>query len=140
MKLRILIVEDDRLNAKFLEFSLRRRAHWDVELSEDVQRILERARSGEIDLVILDVSLSNSRYQGRSLDGLEICKLLKQDACSGRLPVLLATAHAMKGDRERLLQASGADECIHKPIADPDELIGVVRRLVENARANGRRA
>jgi CheY-like chemotaxis protein len=131
MKKRILIVEDDKLNAKFFDFTLRRRGGHQVEVEEDVERILQRARSGEIDLVIMDVSLSNSRYEGQPLDGPGVCRLLKGDPRSSQVPILLATAYAMKGDRENLLKESGADDYIAKPIDDPADLIDKVDALLE---------
>ena len=47
------------------------------------------------------------------------------------LPVILLTAHAMKGDRERLLFSSGANDYVAKPIADQHELVSLVRRHIE---------
>lgn len=130
MRPRVLVVEDDPLNAKFFEFTLARRCGCEVELSEDVERILERVRSGKIHLVIMDISLANSRHEGKPIDGSDICRLIKQDPRSRRVPVLLATAHAMKGAREGLLLASGADDYISKPITDPAELVEKVQALL----------
>lgn len=130
MKKKILVVEDDKLNAKFFEFTLCRRCGHEVEVTEDVERILERVRSRQIDVVIMDVSLSNSRYEGQSVSGSEICRMLKADERTRHVPVLLATAHAMKGDREELLKESGADDYISKPIADPADLIQKVDALL----------
>jgi two-component system cell cycle response regulator DivK len=88
-------------------------------------------RQGLVDVVILDVSLSNSMWGGVPVDGLEICRRLKRDPDTRRIPVLLATAHAMKGSRERFLAESGADDYIAKPIVSADELITRIRDLAE---------
>jgi CheY-like chemotaxis protein len=48
-------------------------------------------------------------------------------------PVLLLTAHAMRGDRERLLGLSGADDYVAKPIVDHHEFVGTVQRLIDEA-------
>ncbi len=53
----------------------------------------------------MDVSLTNSRYQGEPVDGLQLTRMLKGDPETAHLPVLLVTAHAMQGDRERFLEA-----------------------------------
>ena len=47
--------------------------------------------------------------------------------------MLLATAHAMRGDAERLLAESGADQYISKPIVDHDVFVACVRELVREA-------
>ena len=93
--------------------------------------VAERVRQGLADVVILDVSLSNSTWDGVPVDGLEICRRLKRDPATRKIPILLATAHAMKGSRERFLAESGADDYIAKPIVSADELIARIRALAE---------
>jgi len=80
--------------------------------------------------VIVDVSLANFTYQGKLIDGLQLSRLLKNDSQTRRIPILLATAHAMEGDRERFLATSGADGYLQKPIYDPEVLVARVRELL----------
>ncbi len=130
---RILIVEDNALVAKFFRMALERAGGFSCQVTEDVQVMLREVEAGKIDLAILDVSLSGTTWQGRPVDGIELAQLLKQRAAShaGRpLPVLLATAHAMAGDRERLLAASGADDYLEKPVYDAAQLVEKIRRLL----------
>jgi CheY-like chemotaxis protein len=128
---RILVVEDDPMNAKLFQLILARKAGLTVEVTEDPALVLERARSGDIDVIIMDVSLSNSEWDGTPVDGLEISRRLKRDPAAGRIPILLATAHAMKGSRESFLRASGADDYISKPIVSADELVARIEALIE---------
>ena len=131
MKPRILVVEDDPMNAKLFDLILARKAQFDVVVTEDPGYVLAEARAGRVALVIMDVSLSNSLYEGRPVDGLAITRLLKKDPAARAVPVLLATAHAMKGSREKFLADSGADDYVSKPILSADELIARVRALME---------
>ena len=131
MSVRILVVEDDAMNAKLFQLILARKAGYDVEVTEDPARVMERARSGDVDVIIMDVSLSNSEIDGTPVDGLEISRRLKLDPQAGRIPILLATAHAMKGSRESFLRSSGADDYISKPIVSADELIARIQALVQ---------
>jgi two-component system, cell cycle response regulator DivK len=134
---RILVVEDNPLVAKFYRMSLERVGGHEVTCSEDVEEILQRVRASLADLAILDVSLRNCHYDGHSVDGLEIARLIRALPEGKKLPILLATAHAMEGDRERLLVASGADAYLEKPIYDPKVLIEQVDSLLrETPRAN----
>lgn len=127
--MRILIVEDDAMNAKLFDVILTRKAGFQVEITEDPEQVRARAREGSVDVIILDVSLSNSTWDGVPVDGLEICRRLKRDPATAGVPVLLATAHAMKGAREKFLSESGADDYVSKPIVSADELIDTIRAL-----------
>jgi len=128
-KQRIIIVEDNALVAKFFQMALERAGGFSCLITEDVASILREVATGEVDLVLLDVSLTNAEWDGRSINGVELCRLLKEKS-PRRLPVLLATAHAMSGDRERLLESSGADGYLEKPVYDSAQLVAKVRELM----------
>ena len=130
MKARILVVEDDPMNAKLFQLILARKAGFEVVVTEDPATVVEEARSGRTALVIMDVSLSNSTYEGTPVDGLAITRILKNDPKARHVPVILATAHAMKGSREKFLADSGADDYVSKPILSADDLIERVRALI----------
>jgi CheY-like chemotaxis protein len=78
----------------------------------------------------MDVSLSRSVYQGKSVDGIKITQMLKSDPQTANLPVILVTAHAMEGDRENFLHQSGADGYISKPVVDHQLFIDQIMALL----------
>jgi two-component system, cell cycle response regulator DivK len=129
---RILIVEDNALVAKFYRMALERAGGFECLVTENVPEILAEVEADRVDLVLLDVSLSNAEWEGRPIDGIELGRLLKARS-SRPIPVLLATAHAMAGDRERLLRASGAEDYVEKPIYEARQLVDKVRRLLGRA-------
>jgi two-component system cell cycle response regulator DivK len=114
----VLVVEDDLHNATLFRKVLEKRAGMRVTLCEDGAEILRLVRSGDVDLVVLDVSLAHTAIEGRPVNGVELCHLLKSDPITVGVPVMLATAHAMRGDGERLMADSGADDYVSKPIVD----------------------
>lgn len=128
---RVVIVEDDKMNAKLFDAMLRKRGGFDVKITEDVKELLELARTRQVDLVIMDVSLSNSHFEGRHMNGLSISRVLKEDERTADIPVIIATAHAMKGDRERFLEESRADDYVSKPIMDQKALIQRIQALID---------
>lgn len=130
MPKKILIVEDDAINVKFMKVVLTRKGGYEVLVSEDVEEIIRLAASGEIAAILMDISLSRSTYDGKKVDGIFITKLLKQDPTTAMVPVMLATAHAMFGDRERFLAETGAEHYIAKPIHDPDHFLAEIRKVV----------
>jgi CheY-like chemotaxis protein len=130
METKILIVEDDPINVKFMTVVLTRKGKFQVVVSEDVPEILALAASGEITAIIMDISLSRSTYEGQKVDGIFITRMLKADPATRGIPVILATAHAMSGDRERFLAETGAEHYLSKPIHDPDHFLGEVRKVL----------
>ena len=127
----VLIVEDDPINFRVFSKILTKRGGLDVKGTEDVEEVLKFAQSGEVDVILMDVSLANSVYEGKPVDGIKITQMLKSDPQTASLPVILVTAHAMQGDRENFLKQSGADDYISKPIVDHQKFIDRIVSLVE---------
>lgn len=126
---RILIVEDNALIAKFFRMALERAGGFSCMVSEDVPFILREIAACRFDAVLLDISLTCAEWEGKPIDGVGLCRLLK--SCSPKsLPVLLLTAHAMAGDGDRLLRESGADGYLQKPVFEAEILVANVRSLL----------
>jgi CheY-like chemotaxis protein len=125
-----MIVEDDPMNAKLFQLVLTRKGNYAITITEDPGVVIREIQAGMVDLVIMDVSLSNSQLDGKPVDGLEITRRLKSDSTTRDVPVLLATAHAMKGSKEKFLRESGADGYISKPIVNAEELLERIESLI----------
>lgn len=128
----VLVVEDDVHNAVLFRKIFEKRVGCRVTLTEDPAEVLAQLRTGTVSLVVLDVSLRNSQWQGRPVGGVEICQLIRSES-EQRVPVLLATAHAMRGDSERLLAESGADKYVSKPIIDHEGFAALAVSMMERA-------
>ena len=126
----VLIVEDDPINFRVFAKILNKRGGLEVMGTEDAEKVLEIARSGQIALILMDVSLAHSVYQGQAVDGLKITQMLKADPTTSSLPVILVTAHAMEGDRENFLKQSGADGYISKPVVDHQQFVAQILEWV----------
>lgn len=129
----LLVVEDDPHNAVLFRKLLEKRCGYRVTVTESVEEVLRLCRGGDIRLVIMDVSLANSRWEGRGMNGVEISRMLKDDPATAAIPVILATAHAMRGDAEQLLVESGADGYIAKPIIDHEAFANTIRGHLREA-------
>jgi CheY-like chemotaxis protein len=121
VSLRVLLAEDNLVNQTLAQRLLERRGHrvWTAINGEEAVRLHQ---SHEFDVVVMDVQMP-------VLDGLEATAAIRAaEHATGRLtPIIAMTAHAMKGDRERCLEA-GMDAYITKPI-DSHELIWLVEQL-----------
>jgi two-component system, sensor histidine kinase and response regulator len=121
-RLRILLAEDNDFNQQLIDHLLRRQGH-DVVVAHDGRRALEALDHGSFDLMLLDIQMPE-------FDGFQVIQALRrrERAEGGHLPVVALTAHSMKGDRERCLQA-GMDEYLSKPIRAA-ELFAVIERVL----------
>ncbi|MEB3359350.1 MAG: response regulator [Synechococcales bacterium] len=126
----VLIVEDDLINARVFSKILTKRGGLSVKHTEDVEEVLEIAQAHGADIILMDVSLSRSVYQGKPVDGIKITQMLKADPNTASLPIILVTAHAMQGDRESFLQQSGADAYISKPVVDHQQFVDQIVALL----------
>ena len=131
----VLIVEDDPINMKVFSKILTKRAGLEVKGTEDVDEVLETSQSGVVDIVLMDISLANSYYRGKPVDGVKITQLLKNDDATKHIPIILVTAHAMQGDRENLLSQSGADGYISKPVVDHDLFIQTITEMIDSVQS-----
>jgi CheY-like chemotaxis protein len=122
----VLIVEDDPINFRVFAKILTKRGGLEVKGTEDVEEVMRIAQLREVDVILMDVSLSHSVYQGKAVDGIKITQMLKSNPQTASLPVILVTAHAMEGDRENFLKQSGADGYISKPVVDQQQFIAQI--------------
>ena len=119
--LRILLAEDNFVNQKIVQGLLEKSGHR-VEVAANGAIALERLSQDAFDLVLMDVQMPE-------MDGLTATKLVRQqERLSKRhTPIIAMTANAMKGDREKCLDA-GMDHYISKPIRF-EELINAIARV-----------
>jgi CheY-like chemotaxis protein len=129
----VLVVEDDPANAVLVEAILTAVGEYDVVCSDDGDEIVRIVQERPVKAVLMDVSLGNTRFAGEKVDGVELTRRLRDLPEGINLPVILLTAHAMKGDRERLLFESSANDYVAKPIIDQQALVALVKRHIHAA-------
>jgi CheY-like chemotaxis protein len=104
---KILLVEDNEPSRDALGRRLQRRGY-EVVPAVDGQQAVSTAREVQPDLILMDLGLP-------VIDGWEATRLLKADALTNWIPIIVLSAHAMTDDREQALHA-GADDFDSKPI------------------------
>jgi PAS domain S-box-containing protein len=120
-ELRVLLAEDSLVNQKLAVALLEEEGH-SVTVAHNGREVLGRLDSGTFDLVLMDVQMPE-------VDGLETTLRIRslEQQTGTHLPIIAMTAHALKGDRERCLEA-GMDAYIAKPIR-ADELFAAIDAL-----------
>ncbi len=108
-RLRILLAEDNPINQAVVVRMLEKMGH-QIEIAHNGQQAVKILGSGTFDLVFMDVQMP-------VMDGLSATRSIRdrESSTGGRIPIIAMTAHAMKGDRERCLEA-GMDGYLSKPI------------------------
>ena len=104
---KILIVEDNEMNADMLSRRLRKKGYT-VLVAGDGQQALTIVGSESPDIVLMDMSLP-------VIDGWEATRRLKADANTAKIPVIALTAHAMGEERQKAFDA-GCDDYDTKPV------------------------
>ena len=120
--LNILVAEDTLFNQKFIRRLLDRWGH-KATIVENGKAAVSAVSQNHFDIVLMDVQMPE-------MDGFEATEKIREmeSSTSGHVPIIAMTAHAMKGDRERCLEA-GMDDYVPKPISS-ETLLNAINALV----------
>src|SRR6266480_3706323 len=125
MKQKILVVDDEADALELVTFNLKA-AGYEVVTAADGEEALKKARAVLPQLIVLDLMLPE-------VDGLEVCKILRRDATTRAIPILMLTAKAAEIDRVLGLEL-GADDYVTKPFS-PRELVLRIKKLLQRGHA-----
>ncbi|MHB1390683.1 MAG: response regulator [Thermoleophilia bacterium] len=107
MTRQVLLVEDNEMNSRLVKFVLERDG-FNVEVARTAEEAIRNAGSLNPDIILMDIQLPG-------MDGLQATRILKEDPHTRAIPIVAITAHAMRGDEERI-RAAGCEGYIPKPI------------------------
>ena len=120
---RILLAEDNIVNQKVAVALLQKVGH-SVDVVDNGKEALKRVQKGNYTLLLMDVQMP-------VMDGFEATRQIRAwEAEKSHIPIIAMTAHAMKGDRERCLDA-GMDDYLSKPL-DKRSLFTAIDRWCKN--------
>jgi CheY-like chemotaxis protein len=115
---KVLVVDDDVRNIFALSSVLERRGMSVLTASTGREAIATLESTPDLAIVLMDIMMPE-------MDGYETTRVIRQNAAFRRLPIIALTAKAMKGDREKCLEA-GASEYLAKPV-NTEQLLASLR-------------
>jgi CheY-like chemotaxis protein len=115
---RVLVVDDDVRNIFALSSVLERRGMIVLTAGTGREAIATLESTPDLAIVLMDIMMPE-------MDGFETMQVIRQNARFSRLPIVALTAKAMKGDREKCLEA-GASDYLAKPV-NTDQLLSALR-------------
>ena len=124
LKKKVLVVEDNPQNMKLLELLLRSKSYILLK-AYNGEEALDTAIREEPDLIVMDMQLPK-------VSGVEVTKRLRQMPVFSHTPIIALTAYAMKGDKERFLEA-GCNAYLSKPISTR-ELPVIIEQMLQEHR------
>jgi CheY-like chemotaxis protein/HPt (histidine-containing phosphotransfer) domain-containing protein len=125
-RLHILLAEDNAVNQRLAASLLERRGH-KVTIAANGREAIDALDKQPFDVVLMDVQMPEMG----GFEATAAIRALETERSARRLPIIAMTAHAMKGDRERCLEA-GMDEYLTKPL-DPRQLCALVEQMADGA-------
>ncbi|WP_039055408.1 two-component sensor histidine kinase BarA [Enterobacter sp. Bisph1] len=105
----VMAVDDNPANLKLIGALLEDQVQH-VELCESGMQAIARAKQQQFDLILMDIQMPD-------MDGIRACELIRQLPHQQQTPVIAVTAHAMAGQKEKLLSA-GMNDYLAKPIEE----------------------
>lgn len=120
----VLVVDDEPDIVDLVSYNLKKEG-FEVSSASDGEEALNRIRKGGFDVLILDLMLPG-------IQGMELCRILRNDPKTKNLPIIMLTAKGEELDRVLGLE-TGADDYITKPFS-PRELVARIRAVLRRTR------
>lgn len=123
---KILLAEDNPINQKVALHLLQRQGH-QVKIANNGEEVLKSLKKDKFDLILMDIQMPK-------MDGLKATAAIRLQEKKSKLhiPIIAMTAHALKGDRKKCLDA-GMDDYLSKPV-NPDKLKKTIAGVIKKTR------
>ena len=127
----ILLVDDDTLLAETTATLIQCTGNHQVYITDEPTEVFRQCQSGNVDVVIMDVNLPGAEWEGQSVSGADLSRLLKTQPQTNHIPIILVTAYALVNEQQYLLKTSQADSFYAKPILDFDSFLEELNHIVK---------
>jgi len=130
MKKKLIVMEDDAFLREFYSFVFNK-VGYSADLLEDGDLFFEKLNSEKYDLIIMDLSLKNTYFEKKKVNGIALSKMVKSDKDLKNIPIVIVTAHSIDFQSKYLFEESLADDYIIKPISDVKLFLDKIDSMME---------
>ncbi len=128
---KVIIVEDDRITQKFYSLFFNQNKV-DTVITDDANEVFDTLFTQNVGLILMDINLTNSYFNGEKIDGIKFSQLIKSDVRLKDIPLVLVTAYSLSSQLNYYLNQTNADEIISKPILDYKYFLTKINKYLSN--------
>lgn len=128
---RLIVVEDDKITQQFYAMFFNKNG-FETVITDNGDKVFETLHSGNIDLVLMDINLSNTYLKGEKIDGIQLSYKIKSTDELKNVPLVLVTAYSLTSQLKQFLKDSKAEDIITKPILDYNRFLNKIKTYIPN--------
>lgn len=126
---KILVIEDDIITQQFYTMFFKKR-NIDCIITDNGDKIFNTLANEEIGVILMDINLSNTYFNGEKIDGIKLSQLIKANNDYMNIPLVLVTASSLSSQIKKFLSDTKAEDIVTKPILDYNRFINKINYYI----------
>jgi len=126
---KILIIEDDIITQQFYTMFFKKR-NIDCIITDNGDKIFNALANENIGVILMDINLSNTYFNGEKIDGIKLSQLIKANNDYMNIPLVLVTASSLSSQIKKFLADTKAEDIVTKPILDYNRFINKINYYI----------
>lgn len=126
---KILIIEDDIITQQFYTMFFKKR-NIECIITDNGDKIFNALANEEIGVILMDINLSNTYFNGEKIDGIKLSQLIKANNDYMNIPLVLVTASSLSSQIKKFLNDTKAEDIVTKPILDYNRFINKINYYI----------
>jgi two-component system, cell cycle response regulator DivK len=126
---KILIIEDDIITQQFYTMFFKKR-NIECIITDNGDKIFSALANENIGVILMDINLSNTYFNGEKIDGIKLSQLIKANSDFMNIPLVLVTASSLSSQIKKFLNDTKAEDIVTKPILDYNRFINKINYYI----------
>ena len=126
---KILVIEDDLITQQFYAMFFKKRG-FDSIITDNGDNVFETLASENVGVILMDINLSNTYFNGEKIDGIKLSQLIKANTDYNNIPLVLVTASSLSSQIKKFLTDTKAEDIVTKPILDYNRFVNKINYYI----------